>query len=196
MAHCNRPACAERHFANCGHRNGRHLRTARSGVSVDQYRMERIAGPAAGGTGREDPSDAVNAPSWRPPSTPDHLLQRRNLLLAKGISRSHEIAVRAAIGAGRARILRQLVTESMVLATLGGAVGLGLATRGIALVRSFGDGLIPRANEIHLSGPVALFAVAATVVTALIFGLATAQIASRVDLREHIRFGDQGPTLT
>jgi len=115
-----------------------------------------------------------------------------NLLLAKGISRSHEIAVRAAIGAGRARILRQLVTESMVLATLGGAVGLGLATQGIALVRSFGDGLIPRANEIHLSGPVALFAVAATVVTAVIFGLAPALHASRVDLRAHISSGVRG----
>ncbi len=73
--------------------------------------------------------------------------------------------MRAAIGAGRARILRQLVTESMVLATLGGAVGLGLATQGIALVRSLGDGLIPRANETHLSGPVALFAVGMSVAT-------------------------------
>jgi predicted permease len=115
-----------------------------------------------------------------------------NLLLARGISRSHEIAVRAAIGAGRARILRQLVTESMVLATLGGAVGLGLAKQGIALVRSFGDGLIPRANEIHLSGQVALFAVATTVVTALIFGLAPALHSSRVDLRAHISSGARG----
>jgi predicted permease len=112
-----------------------------------------------------------------------------NLLLAKGISRIHEIAVRAAIGAGRARILRQLVTESMVLATLGGAVGLGLATCGIPLVRAFGDGLIPRGNEIHLSGPVALFAIAATVVTALIFGLAPAIHISRVDLRTQISSG-------
>ncbi len=112
-----------------------------------------------------------------------------NLLLAKGISRIHEIAVRAAIGAGRARIIRQLITESMVLAALGGIVGLGLATYGIPLVRAFGDGLIPRANEIHLSGPVALFAVATTVVTALIFGLTPALRISRVDLRTQISSG-------
>jgi putative ABC transport system permease protein len=117
-----------------------------------------------------------------------------SLLLAKGISRSHEIAVRAAIGAGRARILRQLITESMVLAALGGAVGLGLATQGIALVRSFGDGLIPRADEIRLSGPVVLFALAATLVTALVFGLAPALHASRVDLRAHISSGARGTT--
>ena len=91
-----------------------------------------------------------------------------------------------------ARILRQLVTESTVLATLGGAVGLVLATYGIPLVRAFGDGLIPRANEIHLSGPVALFAVAATVVTLLIFGLAPAIHISRVDLRTQISSGARG----
>jgi putative ABC transport system permease protein len=112
-----------------------------------------------------------------------------NLLLAKGISRIHEIAVRAAIGAGRARILRQLVTESMLLATLGGVGGLGLAAFGFPLVRALGDGLIPRVNEIHLSAPVAIFAVAATVVTALIFGLAPAIYISRVDLRTQISSG-------
>jgi putative ABC transport system permease protein len=109
-----------------------------------------------------------------------------NLLLAKGASRSREIGVRAALGAGRARILRQLIIESMLLATLGGGLGLALATQGIALIRTFGEGLIPRADEIRLSAPVALFAVAATVLTALIFGLAPALHVSRVDLRVHI----------
>jgi putative ABC transport system permease protein len=105
-----------------------------------------------------------------------------NLLLAKGTSRSREISVRAALGAGRARILRQLTIESLVLALLGGGAGLLLATQGIALVRTFGDGLIPRADEIRLSAPVALFALAATLVTALIFGLAPALHASSADL--------------
>jgi putative ABC transport system permease protein len=115
-----------------------------------------------------------------------------NLLLAKGASRAREIGVRAALGAGRARILRQLIVESALLAALGGSLGLVLAIQGIALVRSFGDGLIPRAGEIHLSGPVALFAVAATLVTALIFGLAPALHASRIDLRAHLGSGFRG----
>ncbi|MBZ5592991.1 MAG: ABC transporter permease [Acidobacteriia bacterium] len=115
-----------------------------------------------------------------------------NLLLAKGVSRSREIAVRAALGAGRGRIVRQLIVESTVLATLGGGVGLALAIEGIALVRTFGEGLIPRAGEIHLSGPVALFVVAATLITALIFGLAPALHASHIDLRTHISTGARG----
>ena len=115
-----------------------------------------------------------------------------NLLLAKGASRTREMGVRAALGAGRARILRQLIVESTLLAALGGGVGLALAIEGIALVRTFGDGLIPRAGEIHLSGPVVLLAVAATLITALIFGLAPALNASRVDLRANIGSGSRG----
>jgi putative ABC transport system permease protein len=115
-----------------------------------------------------------------------------NLLLAKGASRSREIGVRAALGAGRARILRQLIIESMVLATLGGGVGLALATQGIALVRTLGGGFIPRADDIRLSGPVVLFALAVTVITALIFGVAPALHASRVNLLARIGSGSRG----
>jgi len=115
-----------------------------------------------------------------------------NLLLAKGASRSREMGLRAALGAGRARILRQLIIESLLLATLGGGVGLALATRGIALVRTFGDGLIPRADDIRLSSPVALFALAATAITALIFGLAPALHVSRVDFLTHLSSGARG----
>ena len=115
-----------------------------------------------------------------------------NLLLAKGTSRAREIGVRAALGAGRARILRQLVVESAAVAVLGGAVGLALAIEGIALVKGFGEGVIPRAAGIHLSGPVVIFALAATVITALVFGVAPAFDASRVDLRAHITTGSRG----
>lgn len=115
-----------------------------------------------------------------------------NLLLARGASRSREIGLRAALGAGRARILRQLIVESLLLAALGGGVGFVLAARGIALVRTFGEGLIPRAADIRLDGPVALFALAATAGTALIFGLAPALHASRVDLRSSIGSGVRG----
>jgi putative ABC transport system permease protein len=115
-----------------------------------------------------------------------------NLLLARGASRSREIGMRAALGADRGRIFRQLVIESLVPATLGGGMGLALAWQGIALVRTFGDGLIPRADDIRLSGAVALFALGATVLTALIFGLTPALHASRVDLRASIGSGSRG----
>ena len=115
-----------------------------------------------------------------------------SLLLAKAASRSREIGLRAALGAGRVRILRQLIVESAVLATLGGGAGIALATMGITLVRAFGDAFIPRAGDIRLSGPVALFAVAATVVTALIFGSAPALKASRSDLGALISSASRG----
>jgi len=114
-----------------------------------------------------------------------------NLLLAKGASRSHEIALRAALGASRVRILRQLIIESMVLGTLGAGIGLAFATQGVALVRTFGNGLIPRADDIRLSAPVAWFALVATVITVLIFGSAPAQHTSRFDLGVHISFGSR-----
>src|SRR5579872_472811 len=115
-----------------------------------------------------------------------------NLLLARGAARTREIAMRAALGAGRARILRQLFVESAVLAIMGGALGLALAIQGIKLVRTFGDGLIPRAGEIQLSGGVAAFALAATLVTALIFGVLPALHVSRIDLAAGIGSGSRG----
>jgi predicted permease len=112
-----------------------------------------------------------------------------NLLLAKGVSRAREIGIRAALGASRGRILRQLIVESSALAVVGGGMGLLLSLQGVGLVRTFGEGLIPRAGEIHLSGPVALFAVIITLLTVVIFGLVPAIHASRVDLREQISSG-------
>ena len=115
-----------------------------------------------------------------------------NLLLAKSASRTREMGLRAALGASRGRILRQLIVESAVLAAVGGGLGLALAIQGIALLRRFGGGLIPRAAEIRLSPEVALFAAIATSVTALIFGMAPAVHASRLDLRSHIGSGARG----
>jgi putative ABC transport system permease protein len=115
-----------------------------------------------------------------------------NLLLAKGVSRTREIGVRAALGAGRARILRQLIVESSVLAALGGGAGVALAIPGIALVRKFGEVLILRAGEIHLSAPAVSFAVAATLLTVLIFGLTPAMHFSRIDLHAQIGSGARG----
>ena len=115
-----------------------------------------------------------------------------NLLLAKAAFRSREIGLRAALGAGRLRILRQLLVENVALAALGGGAGMALATLGIALVRAFGNGLIPRAHDIRLSAPVALFALAATIITALIFGSAPALHTSRADLQALLSSGARG----
>ena len=115
-----------------------------------------------------------------------------NMLLAKGASRSREITVRAALGASRSRILRLLAAESVVLALLGGGVGIALGMQGINLVRTFGEGFIPRAAEIHMDAQVAAFALAATLITALIFGFMPALNVSRTDLAEQIRSGARG----
>jgi len=115
-----------------------------------------------------------------------------SLLLARGAARGREIGMRTALGAGRARVLRQLMVESAVLAALGGGLGLALAARAIALVRTAGEGLIPRAGDIGLRAPVVWFALAATAATVLIFGLAPALHVSRADLRAQIGSGVRG----
>jgi len=115
-----------------------------------------------------------------------------NLLLARSASRTREIALRTAVGASRARILRQLVVENLLLASLGGSIGLALATIGIHLVRFYGETIIPRASEIHLSGMTVLFAVGATLLTTLIFGWVPILYASRPDIRSGVNVGAHG----
>ncbi|HZU28549.1 MAG TPA: ABC transporter permease [Bryobacteraceae bacterium] len=115
-----------------------------------------------------------------------------NLLLARAASRTREIGVRAALGAGRARIVRQMIVESALLAAIGGGVGLTLAAQGIVFARRFGAALIPRASEIHLSIGVALFTAGITMATALVFGVIPALHASRFDLRTQIASGARG----
>jgi predicted permease len=109
-----------------------------------------------------------------------------NLLLARAASRTREIATRAALGASRFRILRQLLVESLVLVSLGGAAGCFLAIQGVKLTRIYGEPFLPRAAEIHLSLPVMLVAVCAFIFTAVLFGLAPARHLSRADLGTHI----------
>jgi putative ABC transport system permease protein len=105
-----------------------------------------------------------------------------NLMLARATRRSKEIALRAALGAGRTRIVRQLVTESLVLALAGGLVGVLLAWTGTSALASFGPKEIPRVNEIRMDTTVLLFGLAASLITGLLFGLAPALRSSRVDL--------------
>ena len=115
-----------------------------------------------------------------------------NLLLARSMGRAREFAVRASLGAGRGRVLRQLVTESFLLAALGGALGLLLAFCGLkAGVRSL-PGTLPRAEEIALDGRVPLFALAVSVFAAIVSGLAPALKGSRVNLAAVLKEGGRG----
>ncbi|HWI16987.1 MAG TPA: ABC transporter permease [Vicinamibacterales bacterium] len=114
-----------------------------------------------------------------------------NLLLARAVGRQKEIAVRVAIGAGRARIIRQLVIESMVLSCAGGALGLIVAMWSVSMLSSMTLGL-PRAQGIAVDWPVALFTLALSVVTGLVFGAVPAWQATRVDIRESLNEESRG----
>jgi putative ABC transport system permease protein len=113
-----------------------------------------------------------------------------NLLLARAVGRTREIAVRTAIGAGRGRLVRQLLTESLVLAFAGGLLGAGLAYCGTGTLASLAPGGIPRAQAAHVDAPVFVFALAATVIAGMLFGLVPAWRASRVDLNRAMKDAD------
>jgi predicted permease len=115
-----------------------------------------------------------------------------NLLLARSMGRSREFAVRAALGAGNMRILRQLLTESGLLAGLGGTLGLLLALGATKAVLNTLPGTLPRSEEISLDGRVLLFSLAISLFAAIIFGLAPALRSSKVDLQEVLREGGRG----
>jgi predicted permease len=104
-----------------------------------------------------------------------------NLLLARGAARSREMAIRAAIGAGRGHLLRQALTESLVLAGAGGLLGLLLGYWGVTLLAGFGPEDVPRLAQARLDWPVLAFALGLTVLSGLVFGLAPAfRSASRL----------------
>ena len=112
-----------------------------------------------------------------------------NLLLARASARGKEIALRAAMGASRARIIRQLLTESVLLAGLGGAFGLLLAQWGTdALIQTVPEN-IPRITNIQLDAPVLLFTLLVSLATGIIFGLVPAWQASHVDLNSSLKAG-------
>ena len=117
-----------------------------------------------------------------------------NLQLARAASREREMAVRRALGAHRWRIVRQLLTESLMLAAIGGVVGLLLALWGINLFRTFGPANLPRLQEVNLDGWVLGFTMLAAALSGLIFGLAPALQASRPDLNESLKEGGRAGT--
>ena len=94
-----------------------------------------------------------------------------NLTLSRQLRRGHELALRTALGAGRGRLFRQLATESLVITTTGGAIGVGLAYAGLGLLRSFASTVSPRAGEVGINTPVLLFALAASATVGLIAAL-------------------------
>jgi putative ABC transport system permease protein len=110
-----------------------------------------------------------------------------NLVLSRGLKRQREIAVRAALGASRSRILRQLLLESFVLAVAGGAAGVALAGAGIRSFRAFAPASFPRLEEVRFEPQIALFAFAFSLLAAVLCGLAPALAASRSDLNLTIR---------
>ncbi len=102
-----------------------------------------------------------------------------NLALARALQRHRELAVRMALGAGRGRIVRQLVTESLIVAAAGGAVGLGLAWLSLDLIVGFVGRFTPRTGEIALDGTVLLFTLAASIASGVAFGAAPALATGR-----------------
>ena len=117
-----------------------------------------------------------------------------SLLLARAISRERELAMRVALGAGRGRLVRQCLTESAVLGLSGGLLGILLAAAGVRPFVTFWPGTLPRVDEVHLDWNVLLFALAASLLSGLLFGLAPALRAPASELDQALRAGSRTVT--
>jgi putative ABC transport system permease protein len=115
-----------------------------------------------------------------------------NLLLARAAVRQKEIALRLALGASRSRLTRQFLTESVLLATLGAAVGLMFAVAGLRILKTFIPETIAHAGSIGIDAKVLIFTALVAVITGLIFGLAPAAQASNFNLNETLNEGGRG----
>jgi putative ABC transport system permease protein len=117
-----------------------------------------------------------------------------NLLLSRAAARQKELALRAALGASRLRLIRQMLTESVLLALMGGLVGVALAYWGIHLLIGFGPDNIPRLSEITIDPRVLGFTFGISLLTGVLFGLIPALQASRPDLNDALKEGSRGST--
>ena len=115
-----------------------------------------------------------------------------NLLLARAASRKKEIAIRTALGASRLRVLRLLLTESLMLSLAGGGIGFLLALWGTDALMALEPDNIPRLNEVGVDARVFLFTLAVSVVTGIVFGLIPGMRAARPDLNEALKEGSRG----
>ncbi len=115
-----------------------------------------------------------------------------NLLLARGTVRAREMALRASLGAGRPRLVRQQLTETLLMGLLGGGLGLALAALGVYLLGVLRPGNLPRVGEVRIHPEALLFTLAAALLSALLAGLAPALRALRFDLRSALAEGGRG----
>ncbi len=112
-----------------------------------------------------------------------------SLILARNTVRQREIAIRTALGAGRSRLVRQLLTESLVLALMGGVAGIFVATAGVELLKQLGPQSLPRLDEVNVNGVVLAFTFAIAIFTGILFGLGPALKATRRDLTQSLKEG-------
>ncbi len=117
-----------------------------------------------------------------------------NLMLARGESRKRELAVRTALGAGRGVVMRQLMTESVVLGLLGGLAGVLLAMVGLRVLIGLDPSSVPRLAEVRLDGTVLIYATVVSVFTGLLFGILPALRSGGIDLQADLREGGRGAT--
>jgi putative ABC transport system permease protein len=119
-----------------------------------------------------------------------------NLVLGRSTSRHKEIALRRALGANESRVFRLLLTENLLLALIGGSIGVGLAYAGVRWLVALRPPGVPRLGNISINLGVLAFAAGASIVTGLVFGLLPARQAARVDLNDSLKEGGRGTSVS